>query len=413
MTPLPGIRKPGSVYIAFEVFPRPKGASTHIAAMVTAMARRYAPVWLLCCGQADMPVLQVEGDIIIHRHRAHHRNMLRRTVEFSRFVYDRLAALENGPALCVFRDPWSGVPALNALPDTPAIFEVNGLPSWELPYSYPMLSTNGALRAKIEDMERLCLHASDALITVSAVTRDALAAGGVSSEQIAVVPNSATDVFFEAGARPCSLEALAEGRWLGYFGSSHSWQGVDVLIEAWARVAEEWPEVRLLLVFGRRSPAVKDLAKRIRKLELTDRVHLHPPMPPEVLAEAMSRMELTCAPLVETFRNVVQGCCPVKIVESMATGTPVLASNLRVNRALIRHGVDGYLARPGDVRDWALAIRRLLSDSTLRARLAAGARQTAATRFTQECMFDRLQTVFGMAVSRRPPAKLEDHTCLA
>jgi glycosyltransferase involved in cell wall biosynthesis len=124
---------------------------------------------------------------------------------------------------------------------------------------------------------------------------------------------------------------------------------------------------------------------------------VHPPMSPEELAAAMGRMEFTCAPLLETLRNVVQGCCPVKIVESMAAGTPVLASNLGVIRALITHGTDGYLARPGDVRDWALAIRRLLSNVTLRVRLAAGARHTAANCFTLEGMSDRLNEVISMA----------------
>ena len=112
---------PRSVYAAFEVFPRPKGASSHIAAMVTALAEQRGPVWLLCCGFADMPAWQREGGIVIHRHKIHHPNLLRRAVQFGDFVYGRLAGLASPPELCVFRDPWSGWPALSsALPDTPA-----------------------------------------------------------------------------------------------------------------------------------------------------------------------------------------------------------------------------------------------------------------------------------------------------
>jgi glycosyltransferase involved in cell wall biosynthesis len=146
-----------------------------------------------------------------------------------------------------------------------------------------------------------------------------------------------------------------------------------------------------------RQTALKQLTKRMERLGLTDRVLVHPPMSPEELAAAMRRMEFTCAPLTETLRNVVQGCCPVKIVESMAAGTPVLASNLRVTRALITPGTDGYLACPGDVRDWALAIQRLLSDADLRDRLAAGAKNKASNCFTLENMSDRLNEVILIA----------------
>lgn len=87
----------------------------------------------------------------------------------------------------------------------------------------------------------------------------------------------------------------------------------------------------------------------------------------------------------------------MKIVESMAAGTPVLASNLRVARALIRHGKDGYLVPPGDVRQWAPAIRHLLADSELLTRLSQGAKQTALKRMTRGRMFEALDSLFEMA----------------
>ena len=113
----------------------------------------------------------------------------------------------------------------------------------------------------------------------------------------------------------------------------------------------------------------------------------------------LNTLEFTTAPLLETFRNTHQGCCPVKIVESMAVGVPVLASDLAVSRALISNEHDGLLVRPGSARDWALALDRLLSDGTLRRRLARHARQTAETRFHRRAMFDKLDQVFSEAIS--------------
>lgn len=399
------LEAPRSVYAAFEVFPRPKGASTHIAGVVQTLARHHRPVWLLCCGAGDLPSFQQEGSLVIWRDAGVHANMLHRAHGFARFVAARLQPLRHHPLLGVFRDPWGGWPLLHTLRNAATVFEVNGLPSWELPYRYPIFSLNPPLREKIQDLERWCLSAADAVFTVSDVTRDALVQGGMAAHKVTTVPNCAADVFFEAPSEGAELASdsfdlpgrLSAGRWFGYIGSLHPWQGVELLVDAWAEIAGEWPDVQLLIVSGRRTLAVRQLRRRIRKRGLTGRVLLHPALSPERLAAILPRLEFTCAPLLETARNVVQGCCPIKIVESMAAGTPVLASDLRVNRALIRHDVDGLLVRPGDLRDWALALRRLLKDRGMRRRLGREALRTARARFTHRIMSDRLRTVFQSA----------------
>jgi glycosyltransferase involved in cell wall biosynthesis len=400
------MEKPRSVYLAFEAFPRPKGSSSHIAAMVGALARRRAPVWLLCCGYGDMPARQVEGSVTIWRYKAYHPNMLRRAAGFAEFVEELLAPVAEDLELCVFRDPWGGAPALAAAPECPAVFEVNALPSWELGYSYPAVRHNAALRAKIEDAERFCLGAADRLLTVSPVTRDALVAAGVGAERIEVLANSASEEFFAARAEDCPLPQLREGTWFGYVGSLHPWQGLEVAVEALALLGGDLGAARFLVVHnGRRAP-LKRVRKLIRKRGLGERVVLHPPMAPARLAPTLAALCFTLAPLTETARNTRQGCCPVKIVESMAAGTPVLASDIRAVRALVTDGFDGLLVRPGAPRAWALAIRRALGEPGLLEHLAAGARAAAARHFDRRAATEDLSKCFDRAertaVGRRP-----------
>jgi glycosyltransferase involved in cell wall biosynthesis len=145
---------------------------------------------------------------------------------------------------------------------------------------------------------------------------------------------------------------------------------------------------------------VKALRKRARKRGLAGRVLFHRAMAPDRLAPAVARLAFTVAPLTETARNTVQGCCPVKIIESMAAGTPVLASDLRVTRALITHGRDGLLVAPGDRRALALALRRLLAAPSLVRRLGDAARRTVKDRFTREHMRDRLEAALEAPVGR-------------
>jgi glycosyltransferase involved in cell wall biosynthesis len=74
------------------------------------------------------------------------------------------------------------------------------------------------------------------------------------------------------------------------------------------------------------------------------------------------------APLADTPRNTRQGCCPLKILESLAGGTAVVASDLPVVRDLIEflggaEGTSGVrLARADRPAEFALELRKLLDD---------------------------------------------------
>jgi len=394
---------PRAVYAAFDVFPRPKGSSSHIDSMVAALARRRAPVWLLCLGYGDMPACQPEGDVVVFRCKMYHPNMLRRAEEFMSFVAERTAVAAGGGALelVAFRDPWGGIPALRESAGAPSVFEVNALPSWELPYTYPEVKGNFALLEKLRDMELFCLREADAVLTVSGVTSEALATLGIGEEKITAVANSAADEFFEGRGAPCPLPELEEGRWFGYAGSLQPWQGVPLAVEAFRMIADDAPDARMLVVHNGRKEPAKELRKRIKRAGLEGRVLVSGPMAPPQLAAALARMTFTVAPLAETARNTVQGCCPVKIIESMAAGAPVIASDLRVCRGLVSHEKDGLLAPPGDTRSWAISMRRLFADAALAAKLSREARRTAKLRFTRPAAHDKLEQVFDKAIEGR------------
>jgi glycosyltransferase involved in cell wall biosynthesis len=105
------------------------------------------------------------------------------------------------------------------------------------------------------------------------------------------------------------------------------------------------------------------------------------------------------APLADTPRNTGQGCCPIKMVESMAAGTPVLASDLAVCREWIEHGREGWLAPAGDTRAWALAIHRMFTDGELIRRLSHSARAAAERHFSWSSVHSRLDGLFQQAAA--------------
>lgn len=386
-----------ALYVAFDVFPRPKGSSSHIASMVAALAKEFAPVCVLCLGDGELPLYQVDGAVEIHRLPSTHRDVLHRATAFAQFVEFHARRYAASLELVVHRDPWGGIPAMRGAPGCPAIFEVNALPSWELAYSRPGFAESATLPAKLGDMERRCLREAARVLCVSAVTRRALLAEGVPAERMVVIPNTANDIYFNGAAQPCAIAALEQGEWCGYVGGLQSWQGVDFLIDAFALTASG----RLLIVHsGNRG--TREIERRVERYGLGGRVLMHGPLDPDALAGVFARLQFTVAPLTETSRNTWQGCCPVKIVESMAAGTPVIASDLAVCRELIRDGVDGLLVPAGDKRAWAHGLERLFRDRSLRDRLAASSFFTARDHFSQPIAHELLNAVFRAAATALP-----------
>ena len=383
--------RPESVYICFEAFPRPKGASSHIASMVEAMSKTFDSVLLICLGYADIPSFQVEDNIFIRRYKEYHPNMLKRAEGFADFISKTLKQCAENVRLTIFRDPWSGAPAIISGIPGKKIFEVNALPSWELEYTYPNIKKNISLMTKITDLELLCLRNSDSLLTVSDTTAKALSSIGINKD-ICVIPNSAHNAFFTN--EKCQIAELYQGRWFGYFGSLHSWQGVETAVNAFADIANEIPDMNMLIVTGGKKIARKLLRKRIRKKGIEERVLFIPSLPTIELATAINMLEFTVCPLTETRRNTFQGCCPIKIVESMAAGKPVIASDLEVCRKLIKNYHNGLLVSAANRRKWALSILQLANNGVLLNKLATNARRTAEDKFARNNIHKRLTDYF-------------------
>lgn len=81
---------------------------------------------------------------------------------------------------------------------------------------------------------------------------------------------------------------------------------------------------------------------------------------------------------------------PISIMEAMATGLPVVASNVGGIPDLVRHGEDGFLHDPQDVVGMAHSVAALLADAGLRARLGARARQRIVQEFSLRKLGDRV-----------------------
>jgi len=173
------------------------------------------------------------------------------------------------------------------------------------------------------------------------------------------------------GTAPAPLAIGSDGRLL-CLASITPRKGHDVLVEALAGIADlGWTCDCVGSV--RRDPAyVERVHGLINRYELGNRMSLAGPLPDAELDFRFGRTDLLVLPSRgETFGMVV--------TEALARGIPVLTSDVDALPDTLGHapsgGVPGMLVPPGDAAALSEALRRYLTDATLRGRLREAARE--------------------------------------
>ena len=88
------------------------------------------------------------------------------------------------------------------------------------------------------------------------------------------------------------------------------------------------------------------------------------------------------APLADDARNSLQGCCPIKLLEYMAAGRPILATRLPVVEEILEHDVTAHLVRPGSAAALADGLAWMLRHPAEREAMGARAREAVRLRWT-------------------------------
>ena len=369
---MPLARSHEALYTSFDRFPSRKGSAVHIDRFARALFARARGGLLYVLGGDGLPPYQREGEVEIVRYSRATPNYLERALAFSA----RLEALldQDGAELRLahFRDPWSGMAVIQR--DVATVYEVNGLPSVELPYLHPGIP-RGTLE-RIAEIEQRCLDAADAIVVPSPVIAAALERRRVPATRIHVIPNGA-DL-----PPPTPRPEGAPARYLLYFGALQPWQGLDTALRALGRLSDDLEDLALVVCASVHRRKAKPYRRLAARLGVEERVHWHFALPEAELAPWREHALASLAPLRDCSRNVAQGCAPLKVLESMASGVPVVASDLPVVRQLMDDGGQGLLVaadRPGEI---ARAVRMLLDFPDRAAIMGAAGRTRVAERFS-------------------------------
>ncbi|GGX01429.1 glycosyltransferase [Streptomyces noursei] len=168
-------------------------------------------------------------------------------------------------------------------------------------------------------------------------------------------------------------------------GRLHEEKGVDLLLEAWAKVAPQHPDWTLR-IYGSGEEA-EALRKQAAELGVTDSV------------EWMGRTSDVAGALRESavFALSSRGeGFPLAPMEAMATAVPCVAFDVAPGvREIITDGTDGFLAPPGNITEFARHLDTLMSDQELRDRMGETARENIQ-RFSTDEIVGRWEALFAL-----------------
>ena len=240
-------------------------------------------------------------------------------------------------------------------------------------------------------------------VTVASRTLQARVQGlGVDPVRVAYLPNGPDPRLREVADISPAQEAwvrqelgVGNAPFALYLGHVPRGSDLDLAVEAMAQLAEEMPEVRLVVAGP--GEGLGDLRQQIDRLGLAGQVLLvdgwiEHDRAPLYLAAA----DAIVAPYRDNLINRAK--CPAKVVQAMALGRPVVTSRVGQNMEYVEDGLSGLLAEPGDASDLAQALRAVLSDQELAAELGRNARQRSWEAFDWAHQVTALEDLYRLAL---------------
>ncbi len=301
---------------------------------------------------------------------------------------------------------WSGVLA-QLLARKPCILRAEAM--GEMDGAFIWRSPEGAVSARKRALARPFIALRNALyrraaafLAVSTPVRDEYRECGIPDEKIALLPNGYDPARFRPLADPAAKTELRRRLGLpedparpvfAYSGKLIRGKGLGFLLRVWKSFHAMRPAAVLLLIGSggaqslsceddlRRYAAENGLGKSVRFTGYTD--------------DVVSWLQASDAFVFASERES-QG---LAVLEAMACGLPVLASDIPGVRDMVRDGIDGHLLPPRGEIAWLHAMEDLLDHPAAARAVAAAAAETALTRYAVGTVADRHIDLFRRLVS--------------
>ena len=272
--------------------------------------------------------------------------------------------------------------ASHALRDTPIVYDAHTLLASELP-TYRLALPRRLIRALAPRLDRYLPQRADHIIAVSETIRRTLTSRGASApERVHVIPNGVEWERF-----PAKRAIAPNGPTVVFAGNLAPYQGVDLMLEAFAQLHGRLPKARLMIVTDSPFTPYEALARRLGVRAAVELRQATFPEQPAILAAAT----------VAVNPRVQCDGIPQKLLNYMAAGLPV--ATFESSAGPLRHEVTGLRVPDGSTAAMADALERLLTDHALARTLGDAARDQARREFSWDQVAARVEGVYRQAIA--------------
>ncbi|MFF5258664.1 glycosyltransferase family 4 protein [Actinomadura viridis] len=273
------------------------------------------------------------------------------------------------------------------------------------------------------ELETRRMTEADRVVTLGEAMRAEIAGRGVDPGKIITVPNGVDEAFLEPLPDPAEARAALGLRGdvpvIGLTSSFYGYEGIDTLIDAAALLREGGTPVTLLLVGD--GPELGALMRRAagHGLPVEDRrpggagggardgsgglrdgaggardgrVVFTGRVPMRSVRQYHAVLDVFAVP--RRSDRVCQLVTPLKPIEAMAGGIPVIASDVRALREIVEPGVTGTLTLPEDPEAWANSLVDLIYSRDRRRKIGVAAREWVRAERTWRAVANRYRDAY-------------------
>ena len=236
-------------------------------------------------------------------------------------------------------------------------------------------------------IEKSLISSSRIISAVSdGVASDLVKYYGVKRGDVTVLGNAVSDLFLEAGR---AIVKQRDDAVILYAGRLDYRKGVLDLAESMKTVTESIPNAKLAIIGE--GPLLSSIIRKVADLGLQKHIELKGFMNHKELLDVSLRASIFVHP------SYYEGL-PTSLLEAMACRLAVVATSVRGNVDIVKHGETGILVPPKAPESLGRAIVYLLEHPDLRQKLAKNARRFVEEMFTWDKVAERALTAYDTAV---------------
>ena len=203
-------------------------------------------------------------------------------------------------------------------------------------------------------------------------------------KKIHVIPNGVNPDRFLENTR--TLDPTGGGTFvIGFVGTLKPWHDLSSLVEAFQYLHQQNPNTQLLIVGD--GPEKNNLIQDLDNRSLLAATKFTGTVSHSEIPSILGLMDVAVAPYPK-MKNFYFS--PLKVVEYMASGLPVVASQIGQLKELIQNEVNGFLFPPGDSKALSKVLLRLMENPDLRQSVGKAARASIIQNHTWDIVINQI-----------------------